>query len=249
MSDFSPNTPIMPSQSKPGPAGWVSVWIKALTKPNELTFAEIIAGPDTTSKTAFIWIFIAGTVSGFIQAISRTIATAAGIQQQIPIPGLEQYMPQVTGGADAKTIATTLFGGICSAPIAGLLSIAFFALFVAIIQWVAKLFGGTGSFEKLAYALAAISVPVSLITSVLTFFSIIPYVGVCAGLISLLFGLYALYLQITATKAVNQFGWGQAAGSVLIPFAVILFFCCCVIFGLSAVFGAAFSQLNKNFAP
>ncbi len=246
MSDLQPNTPIMQPQAKPGPAGWVSVWIKAVTQPNEQAFADIINGPDANSKTAFIWIFIAGTLTGIIQAVIRTISMAAGLTQQIPIPGLEQYMP--SSGAGAGSALSTFFIGICSAPIAGLLSIAFFALIVAIIQWIAKLFGGTGSFEKLAYAMAAISLPVSLVTSILSFIAIVPYVGICGSLISLLIALYSLYLQIVAVKAVNRFDWGPAIGSVLIPFAVIFFFCCCLVFGISMATGAYFGSSN-GFAP
>ncbi len=248
MSDFQSNTPVMQPEAKPGPAGWVSVWIKALTQPNEQAFAEIVSGPDANSKTAFIWIFIAGTLTGIIQAVIRTISTAAGLSQQIPIPGLEQYLPQTTNGAGAGSILTTFLVGLCSSPVAGLLSIAFFALIVAIVQWIAKLFGGTGSFEKLAYAFAAISLPISLATAILSFIAIIPYVGVCGSLISLLIALYAFYLQVVAVKAVNRFDWGPAIGSVLIPFAVLFVFCCCLAFGISMATGAALGGLN-NFAP
>jgi hypothetical protein len=251
MSQFD-NTPIMPSSSSAtGPAAWVQTWIKALTKPGEQTFIEIIAGPEATQKTAFIWVFIAGTITAIVQAVIRTISLATGLAPSIP--GLEKYMPSGSSSTGIGNLVGSLVGGICAAPVAGLMAIVFFALLVAIVQWIAKLFGGTGSFEKLAYAFAAISVPVSLISIIFSFISIIPYIGICGGLFSILFSLYALYLQITATKAVNGFGWGQAAGSLLIPFAVIFLFCCCIVgIGLAIlgpVIGNVFNQIQPGLTP
>ncbi len=236
MNDFD-NTPIMPSSSgTPGPMGWIQTWIKAITQPNERSFVEIINSPEATQKTAFIWVFIAGTVAGLTQAVVNTISLATGAASPLSsIPGLEQYFPSGGGNTDITTLATTLFTGICSAPIAGLVSILFFALGIAIIQWIAKLFGGTGSFEKLAYAFAAISTPMALISVVLSFIAVIPYVGFCGSILSFGLAIYSFYLQVTATKAVNNFGWGQAAGSVLIPLAVVfLFLCCCAVIGIGA---------------
>lgn len=175
-----------------------------------------------------------------------------GVSQQIPIPGFEQYMPQTSAG-DAGSVLASLVGGICASPIAGLLSILFFAIGVAIVQWIAKLFSGVGSYEKLAYAFGAISLPLTLITSILSLFGAIPFVGVCTGILSFGLSIFAIYLQVAAVKAVNRFGWGQAAGSVLIPLFVILFFCGCVVIGglmlLGPVIGDVFGQINQGLAP
>jgi Na+-transporting NADH:ubiquinone oxidoreductase subunit NqrD len=96
---------------------------------------------------------------------------------------------------------------------------------------------------------AAISVPISLVSSVFTPFSGIPVLGICTGIVSSLLGLYALFLQVTAVKAVNKFGWGQAAGSVLLP--GLVFFCCAlVIFGILLSMGVAigetFESINQS---
>jgi hypothetical protein len=175
-----------------------------------------------------------------------------GMTPQIPIPGLEQYIPQTAPG-DAGTAVTALITGLCGAPIAGVVSVLFFALGVAIVQWVAKLFGGTGSYEKLAYAVGAISLPLTVITSFLSLFGAIPFVGICTGVVSFGLAIFAIYLQIAAVKAVNGFGWGQAAGSVLIPWLVIVFFCGCIVVGglmlLGPVIGDVFGQINQGLAP
>jgi uncharacterized membrane protein len=116
-----------------------------------------------------------------------------------------------------------------------LLSVLFFALLVAIIQWIAKLFGGTGTYDKLLYAFAAISVPFTIVSSLFVLLSAIPFVGICTGIISIGLSIYVLVLQVMAVKAVNRFGWGQAAGSVFIPGCVVIILCACVIGGSVAL--------------
>jgi hypothetical protein len=249
MSQFD-NTPITPSSSGvPGPAGWFPVWIKAVSQPNEQTFVDITEHPDMSAKTAYIWVFIAGTLSGIIQAFAAAIRAATGVASQFQnIPGLEKYIPQSTGGGAG--FGFTLIGGICGSPFAGLLSIVFFALFVAIIQWIAKLFGGTGTYEKLLYAFAAITVPFTIASSLFALLSAIPFVGICAGVISFGLSIYALVLQVMAVKAVNRFGWGQAAGSVFIPGCVVFILCACVVIGslmiLAPMIGNVFSGINQS---
>jgi hypothetical protein len=248
MEQIPSNTPVM--ESKPGPAGWLAVWMKAVTKPSEQTYIEISESPDAKMQTAFIWAFIAGTISGIVQAIIQAIYGLTGAGPQFP--GLEQYMP-ATGSGEPGSAAMSLVISICLSPLFGLLSVLFFAIGIGITQWIAKLFGGTGTFEKLAYVSAAISVPFTLVSAVLTLFGAIPFVGLCFNIISLIASFYVLYLQITAVKAVNRFGWGGAIGAVLIPAFVIIFACGCLVVGVLALLGPAigdvFSGINQSLAP
>jgi len=248
MEQMPSNTPIM--DASPGPAGWLQTWIKVVTKPGEQTFIEITESPNAVARTAYIWVFIVGVIVGLAQAFLRGVYTLTGTAPQIPIPGFEQFTQQSGSGGG---IASVLIGAVCGAPLAGLFSVVFFALGVAIIQWIAKLFGGTGTYDKMAYALASISVPLSLVSALLSLFGAIPFVGICTGVISFGLSLYALYLQIAAVKAVNRFGWGQAAGSVLIPGFVVLFVCGCIVIGglmvMGPVIGNVFNQINQSLAP
>jgi hypothetical protein len=249
MNQFD-NTPVTPpSTGAPGPAGWLPIWIKAVTQPNEQTFVDITEHPDMSAKTAYIWVFIAGTLSGIIQAFATAIRAATGAASPFQnIPGMEQYLPQSTSGGAG--FGVSLIGGLCASPFAGLLSIVFFALIVAIIQWIAKLFGGTGTYEKLLYAFAAITVPVTIVSSLLALLGVIPFVGICTGIISLGLGIYVLVLQVMAVKGVNRFGWGQAAGSVFIPGCVVFILCACVVIGglmlLGPMIGNIFSGINRS---
>lgn len=160
-------------------------------------------------------------------------------------------MPASTGDAGSAIVSVLI--SICLAPVVGGITVLFFALGTAITQWIAKLFNGLGTYDKLLYAFAAITVPFTLVSSVLSLFTAIPFLGACFGLLSLGLAIYVIVLQIMAVKGVNRFGWGPAVGSVLIPAAVIFTLCCCVIFGLSMllgpVIGDVFNQINQSLAP
>jgi hypothetical protein len=251
MEQIPSNLPVM-DESKPGPAGWFQTWMKAVTKPNEQTFIEITESPSANNRTTFIWVFIAGTISGILQAILRTIYIATGIGPQLSsIPGFEQFTPPPSTGSDGGSIAIALVVSLCASPLAGLLSMLFFAIFAAIVQWIAKMFGGVGDFEKMAHAFAAITVPFTIVSGVLSLFSAIPFVGTCFGIISLGLAIYAFVLQAMAVKGVNRFGWGPAIGSLLIPVLVILVSCCCVVFAGFAVLGPVIRDTfnGLQFAP
>lgn len=250
MEQIPSNTPVM--ESKPGIAGWFTVWRKALTQPNEQTFIDITEDPNASARTAYIWVFIAGTVSGIAQAILQGVYSILGVTPTIP--GLEEYMPSTTTtGGDPAAVAITLVVSICAAPLIGGLSVLFFAIFAALMQWIGKLFGGVGTYDKILYALAAISAPFTLIAAVLTLLNAIPFIGACFGILSFGLSIYALVLQIMAVKGVHRFGWGPAVGTVLLPGLAIFVVCCCVVFGtvtlLGPVLGDTFNQINQGLAP
>jgi hypothetical protein len=71
MNQFD-NTPMM-NNGAPGTSGWIQTWIKAISQPNEQTFIDISESPDAQPKTAYIWVFIAGTVVYFISAVVQSI--------------------------------------------------------------------------------------------------------------------------------------------------------------------------------
>lgn len=226
-----------------GVAGWFSTWMDAVSKPNEQTYAALAEQPDAMSNNrAFLWVFLAGTISALIGGILQAILQLAGVTPQMP--GFAELT-----GSTLPSPAALLGIAICVSPIAGAFAVLFFAIFVGIVQWVAKLFGGTGTFSQLAYTTAAISVPFTLISSVLSPFSTVNVVGYCVGGISLLLGIYAIVLQLMAVKAVNKFGWGPALGSYFLPLLLIICLCVCAIFGLISVMGPAMQDIFNQIIP
>jgi hypothetical protein len=240
-----PNTPMLPEPA--GVSAWFSTWMEAITKPNEQTFAAMSERPEAqTNNRAFMWVFLAGTVAAIISGVLQAILQAAGFAPQIP--GLSDLVESAPRG-----VAASLGIALCTSPVSGAFAVLFFAIFVGVVQWVAKMFGGTGNFSRLAYPMAAISVPFSLVSSVLTPFGTLGAAGYCVSGLSLLLGLYAMVLQLMAVKGVNRFGWGQAAGSYFLPLLLIICLCSCLVFGLASIFGLAFSdifnQINNSLVP
>jgi hypothetical protein len=200
------------------PPGAFPVWSKVFTRPAEGTFVEITAHRDATAKAAYIWVFIAGTLSGLINSLTQFAVALAGLREAAPELG------QLPGAAGVLG-TTGLLGAICSAPIAGLFSLIGFALGVAIVHATARFFGGQGSFDKLAYAFGAIAVPFSLISAFMVPLNAIPFVAFCTLPALLALGVYVLFLELTAIKAVHRFGWGEAAAALFLPSILIALLC------------------------
>jgi len=226
------SAPLSPEPS--GFSSWFSTWMEAITKPNQQTFARLAASPNAKMTTAFLWVFLGSLVNFFVASLVQGAITGQMMQQF----GLEGMPRSAFGGG--------FLYAICGAPVGAVVSVVFFAMFTGVVQWVAKMFGGTGTFEQLAYVFAAITVPFTLISSVLTLFAAIPYVGVCFGFVGLAVGIYVLVLEVLAIQGVNQLGVGQAAGALFLPGIVI--FCCLfvVIAGLLSVLAPAINEVFQQ---
>jgi hypothetical protein len=221
------------------PSSWFQDWIAALTKPNEQTYASLASSPGASANKAYLWVFIAALVNFILVSLLQGVFMSRMAQQF---------------GSDfgdfGSGFGSSLVAVICGAPIGAAFSVLFFAIGVAIIQWIAGMFGGKGNTGQLAYAMGAIVAPYMLVSSLLTLLAAIPYVGYCFSAIGLLAGLYILVLEIMAVKGVNQFGWGPAIGSVLLPGLVVFFLCACLAIALFALLGPmvgdVFSTINQS---
>jgi hypothetical protein len=224
-----PNTPVYDS-TPPTSEPFYKIWLKALTKPSEQTFAEIATSPGANPNKAYLWMALSSVVTFFISIL---VVSLSG-----------RY------GNFGNSMISSVISLICGAPIGAAIGVLFFALFIAIIQWVAKLFKGTGSYSQLVYSAATFMAPISLITGLLSTLNLIPFIGLCFSLIGGALGIYSLVLLVMAVKGVNKFGWGEAAGSVFLPGLIIGFICACVVVGilmvLAPVIGNVFSTINQS---
>ena len=215
-----------------GVSEWVSVWRDAITRPSDQTFARIGQSPNAKSTTAFLWIFLGSLVSSLLALPVQGVM----MRQMMQSMGLEdQGFPTVGGG---------LMTVICGAPIGAVVAVVLFAIVVGIVQLLAKMFGGRGTFDQLAYAIAAIVTPFYLVSGVLGLLSAIPFAGFCFGLMGLAAALYVLVLEVMAVKGVNEFGWGQAIGSLLLP---VLAVACCISVAIGALLSIASPELMDIF--
>ncbi len=233
-----PGTGVPPVMSS-GPKPFFQVWIDALTKPSEMTFAEMANSPSAKSSTAYLWVFVGYLVEFFFISLVGN----ENLRRM-----MEQYGGSQTGfGAG---IGGRLIVAVCGAPIIAVIGVIFFAIGVAIVQWIAGMFGGKGNMTQLAYALAAIQAPFLIVGGIVNLLAAIPFVGLCFSVLLSIAGIYVFVLQVMAVKGVNQFGWGAAIGSLLIPGLVIGFLCACLVIGslmaLGPVIGNVFSSINQS---
>lgn len=227
----------------PSPQGALPVWSRVYSKPSEKTFQEIINHPEATAKNAYIWMFIAGTLSGLISSLTQFVLGIVGLQQTLP--GFDQ-LPGATGILGA----TGLIGAICGAPITGLFTVLGFAFGVAVIHWAARFFGSKeGTFDQLAYAIGAVAAPISIVSALLIPFNAIRYAVFCIVPLLLAASIYVLYLELTAVKAVYRTGWLEAAGVFFLPTILIVFLCACVFLGLIRLAGPAITDALQQVQP
>jgi hypothetical protein len=225
------NAPMLPPAS--GVSEWFSVWREAITRPSDLTYARIAQSPNAKLTTALLWIFLGSLVNLFLASLVQGRLMSQMMQN-----------PQFGGQAFPDAAGGGLITAICGAPIGALISVVLFVVVLGIVQLLAKMFGGRGTFDQLAYAIAAIVTPFYFVSGLLTLLSAIPYAGFCFGLIGFGLALYVLVLEVMAVKGVNQFGWGQAIGSLLLPVFAIA---CCVGVAAASLFSVLAPQLQDIF--
>lgn len=242
MSEFS-NEPVAPDGGSS--MSMIETWTAAMTKPNEGTFARIAAQPGATVSKAFLWVFVASLVTSLASLIAQAVSFGGQSMFQQFLP------PEIAREIPIGTTPSIGFGTvICGAPVGAIIAVIGFAIATGLIQWVAKLFGGVGTFEKLAYTFSAISVPYSIITAVLAIIGIIPIIGILTGVISFALAIYVVVLEVLAVKAIHGLDTGKAAGAVLLPVvAFLLLICCCVIAGVALMgpmIGDVFDSINQS---
>src|SRR5689334_10305870 len=224
------NAPMLPPRS--GVSEWISVWRDALTRPSEQTFARISQSPNAKLTTALLWVFLGSLVNSLLSLPAQ----GAVMRQMMQNTGLE--------GQVVPSFGNSVVTAICGAPIGAVVQVVLFVVVTGIVQLLAKMFGGRGTLDQLAYTFASIVTPIYLISGVLGLLSAIPFVFYCAGILGFALLVYLLVLETMAVKGVNQFGWGQAIGSLLLPvFAVF----CCLFVAVGALLWTVAPQMMDMF--
>jgi hypothetical protein len=219
-------------------ASVLRVWQNALTKPNEQTFAEIASSPNAKASTGYLWVFVASLIQMFLFALVNGTLMGTYASQY-------GYGDLFTN----RSLGSILITALCGAPLLAGLTTLFFAIGVAIVQWLARMFGGRGTNDQLAYSMAAIVAPFTILSGLLLLLGAIPVVGLCLSAILSLAGIYIFVLEAMAVKVVNQISWGAAIGSLLIPGFVIAFLCVCLIGGLVSLLLPVIRETTPNVTP
>ncbi len=234
-----PPPPVQPNPPlEPAAPSVFQIWMDALTKPYESTYAAIARSPRASATNAFLWVFLATLLQFFVAFLVGSVAR----NQLMERFGFGQNFGAPSLGGRIGTL-------ICGAPIAAVIAVLFFALFVGITHLIARAFGGRATFEQLAYAIAAIVVPVNLLQTVLNLFGAIPFIGLCFSLISILLGLYALVLMIVAVMGVHQIGLLGGLVSVLVLPFVACICAACVGIAAAAALGPTIGNIFRGTGP
>lgn len=212
---------------------WVQSWLNVLTRPGEPVFEEERIKPHANLTTAAIWVGVVGLIYAVFQWIAGQIALrqfraaggVEGIAGQLA-PMLEQFdiPPEMFDqlGSIVPMMGTPAFG--FAAIVRGLLwAIVGYLVFVALLQLIAKILGGTGNFGKYAYLIATFHVPITLLNGVL---GLIPFLGGC---VVFLLSIYELVLAYYATRVEHKLPQGKAIMVVLAPVLILALIVCCVV--------------------
>ncbi len=228
----------LPGGQEPMP--WYQVWINAISKPNEENFRNLAALPNAKASTGYLWVFLSYLVVIVIMGTAQLTFGMSVMEKRFSSYGLDTFPIGNTG--------SSLLGLLCASPFLAVIAVLAFMLGTALIQWAAKLFGGTGSFDKLAFVFAAIYAPMALVSGAVSVLSLIPAIGICFSVLSLGASVYAIVLNVLAVKAVDDLDTGKAVGAVLLPgIAFFLLFCCCIIIIL-ALSGAFASDIFNSMS-
>lgn len=209
---------------------WSETWIKALTQPTVEAYQAIVNDPQASVKRAVSWVALCALIAYVVLSVL-----------QLVLGSPFSYLPLL--GEDTTDMlarqAANLSALICGAPVAVIGSVLGLTIGVALVNLVARALGGSGSFDQLIYAWAAIAAPVSLASSVL---AAIPFVNCVTPLL----GIYVIVLEVIATRAVYGFGWGRAiVANVIVP-VTLLVLLACVVVAILVILGPVIGNVFSN---
>ncbi len=197
-------------------------YIKVLTRPSPQTFAEELP------KAAWDIVWVQLLIQALIAALFGFLASLSGsVTQRFLIPTANtSTLPAST--TELITLGASI-GSIALVPL-------WFFICAGVFYLLARGFGGQGTFLQQAYTNTLFSVPIGLITSVL---SVIPFVG---GLLGFAISIYGAVLNIFSIMATHRLSGGKASAVVLIPIGVALLLYCAFVFIVVAVLVAALQR-------
>lgn len=240
--NYSSNQPVFGSENR----SMFQIMLDAVTKPTLENYERIAQSPNATIANGALWLFLAVLVGSLVGGLIGLPFQGFGISDQLG-PLMQELPPEArellrsTGG-----VGGGFFGVICGAPVGAVMGLLFYFIGVGIQHWIARLFGGTGAFDKFFFTQASYGAPVALVSGIL---SNIPLLNCVTFFIS----LYSIFLNFLSIRAVHRLDSGKAILVILVPGIVLcVLLGCCLILGLAVlgpVISEVFSQLNNGFAP
>ncbi len=174
-------------------SGWRDVWVEALTNPSIQGMQDVLWDANTRLTRTVRWVFLGTWASAIIQLLIGMVQESLSVQRR---PSFTELLLRFIFSQRILSFALDLVLG-------GVVAAVLFLIAVEITQLVVKALGGTGRFSKLAFAIAAYAIPLTLIASVLIF---VPDYWIVLLLIS----VYGFILNVLAVKTVHSVDWSKA---------------------------------------
>jgi hypothetical protein len=164
-------------------------YFKAIVKPSVATY--------TDNKAKASW----GLV--WIQLLAWAILDAAlGVLVNL-------LYPPATGSSFSRVFAfATSYGLVIVVP-------TLFFLLMGIVYWLAKSFGGQGTFLELCHTSLTIQAPLGILSKLL---ALIPGIG---KILNSILSLYGIILQVVVIMAVHRLSRGKAIATILLPLVTV----------------------------
>ena len=228
------------STASTGTESFFQIWVRALTKPNESTYAAIASSPRAKASTAFLWIFLCTFAPAFVSVLVSggpdlaTVGTGGGghwgsgrrlgrIARQFPVHHALRSRGRASWASSSAWHSCSGLPG-CS--------------------------GAKGTLINSRTRWARSRAPGLLVSAVLTLPSVIPYVGICVGDLE-----RALqHLPDRAGGHGDQGGAQVRLGRLrsalsCIPGLAIALVACCIAFVIASVFGLAHGRCLQHDQP
>ncbi len=194
-------------------------WVNVLTRPGEEVFFAERERASATLSTALVWIILAAVITALLSLLqAQFFDTALGGMGQIV-----DLLPSELQGEFGTIAESGAAGGAAFNLLSIILIPLSFLLGVGIYHIIATVLGGRGQYGRYAYLTASYSAPLMIVTSILGF---IPVVGGC---LSLLLAIYQFVLTYFAIKVEYGLSQGRAIVVVVIPLLAGLILAVCLV--------------------
>jgi hypothetical protein len=157
---------------------WYQVWFSALFHPTPQAYARWLNDPHVSLRRCGVWFSVSAIISGLLGAFL--------------------FSPQGS---------LTLMLGV-GIPIEIVFTLAIMGCLAGVIYGMSRWLGGTGSYTKTAYALAAFDVPLTIITMMALW---LPLRWLSLSVLM----AYWMGLMVVATKSVHGLSWKRSLAACL----------------------------------
>jgi hypothetical protein len=203
---------------------WYEAWWHVWTHPGAEAFRTILRDPRATPARGFIWVAVVSVITALLTLLTFNLGSSQ-------FKGLEEFRNGMLILYSCFAILTPIFAVI------GL------AISAAIYRGVASLFQGTGTWDKMVYAFAAVTAPATLLAIPSFFVSQFltnPGTGdltgvapVCIlGVFNIAIGIYTLVLMIAAIDGVENIGTGKAIAVYFLPTLLVIALIVCAVMSI-----------------